>query len=166
MAVARGNATVVDSPENRRITADTLVAYFLEGPGPGQQPPPPASRTAAAGGGGREEVPGAGRIDRVEAFGNIEIRTVTDVVRGDRGVYSPATGMARLLGDVRITRGDNQLNGREAIVNMRTGVARLVSAPGVRVQGLIVPNQEEQQGATGAARPAQPGGMAPGGRGR
>jgi lipopolysaccharide export system protein LptA len=63
-------------------------------------------------------------------------------VRGDRGVYSPATGMARLLGEVRITRSDNQLNGREAIVNMRTGVARLVSSPGGRVQGLIMPNQE------------------------
>lgn len=163
MAVARGNATVVDSPENRRITADTLVAYFLEGPGQQQ----PAARTAAAAGNaGREEVPGAGRIDRVEAFGNVEIRTVTDVVRGDRGVYSPATGMARLLGDVRITRGDNQLNGREAIVNMRTGVARLVSSPGVRVQGLIVPNREEQQGAKGENRPAQPGATAPEGRGR
>ena len=70
-------------------------------------------------------------------------------MRGDRGVYSPATGMARLLGNVRITRGENQLNGREAIVNMCTGVARLVSAPGDRVQGLIMPNQE-QQGAAGA----------------
>jgi lipopolysaccharide export system protein LptA len=64
-------------------------------------------------------------------------------------VYSPATGMARLLGDVRITRGENQLNGREAIVNMRTGVARLVSTPGGRVQGLIQPNQDN-----GGASPA------------
>jgi lipopolysaccharide export system protein LptA len=90
-------------------------------------------------------------MDRVEAYGNVEIRTATEVVRGDRGAYSAATGLARLLGEVRITRGDNQVNGREAIVNMRTGVARLVSAPGTRVQGLIIPNQQE-----GAA--AQPGG--------
>src|SRR4029079_6846677 len=73
----------------------------------------------------------------------VEIRTATEVVRGDRGIYNAQTGMARLLGDGRITRGDNQINGREAIVNMRTGVARLVSAPGARVQGLIVPNQQE-----------------------
>ena len=36
---------------------------------------------------------GAGRgskVDRVEVFGNVEIRTETEVVRGDRGVYSPA----------------------------------------------------------------------------
>ena len=80
------------------------------------------------------------------------------VVRGDRGVYSAQTGMARLLGDVRITRGDNQINGREAIVNMRTGVARLVSSPGARVQGLIVPNQQdgaaEKPGATQQQQPA------------
>ena len=80
------------------------------------------------------------------------------MVRGDRGVYSAATGMARLLGDVRITRGDNQLNGQEAIVNLRTGVARLVSAPGARVQGLILPNQQPGQaaGPDGAAQPAAP----------
>jgi lipopolysaccharide export system protein LptA len=153
MAVARGDALVVDRQEDRRIRADTLVAYFLEdAPGAGAASPPrpqqPPVRPAAAGGGGgeREAPPGAGRIDRVEAFGNAEVRTATEVVRGDRGAYNPATGIARLLGNVRITRGDNQLNGREAIVNMRTGVARLVSAPGGRVQGLIQPNQDGSGG--------------------
>ncbi len=143
MAVARGNAVVVDNAESRRITADTLVSYFLDGPPPAAQPP------------GEQQVPGSGRVDRVEAFGNVEIRTADDVVRGSRGVYSAATGMARLLGDVRITRGENQLNGQEAIVNLRTGVARLVSRPGARVQGLILPNQ--QPGADDApARQATP----------
>jgi lipopolysaccharide export system protein LptA len=162
MAVARGNAVVVEPAEGRRIAADTLVAYFLDGPGgPGT---PPAPRPVVAP--GEREPPGAGRMDRVEAYGRVEIRTPTEVVRGDRGIYNAQTGMARLLGDVRITRGDNQINGREAIVNMRTGVARLVSAPGARVQGLIVPNQQE-----GAAQPA-PGGSptpaptGPGGRAR
>ena len=80
----------------------------------------------------------------------------TDVVRGDRGVYSAATGMARLLGDVRITRGDNQINGQEAIVNMRTGVARLVSTPGARVQGLILPNQNRPGGPAAGSAVAGP----------
>ncbi|MBK1657864.1 LptA/OstA family protein [Paracraurococcus ruber] len=142
MAVARGGALVVEPAENRRIRADTLVAYFLEGPGTPNAPPQPRPVAAP----GEREPPGAGRMDRVEAYGNVEIRTPTEVVRGDRGVYSAQTGMARLLGEVRITRGDNQVNGREAIVNMRTGVARLVSAPGARVQGLIVPQQEGQPG--------------------
>ena len=147
MAVARGGAVVVDNAEGRRIVADTLVAYFLDAPGT----TPAAARPATS---GQREVPGAGRMDRVEAFGNVEIRTPTDVVRGDRAVYSAVTGMARLLGNVRITRGDNQLNGQEALVNLRTGVARLVSAPGARVQGLILPNQQQPPAEGAAAQPA------------
>lgn len=166
MAVARGGAVVTDRAEGRRITADTLVAYFLEDAAPGG-----GATQASAGGAARpaaaaqraqtpegRDVPGAGKLDRVEAFGNVEIRTATDVVRGSRGVYSAATGMARLLGDVRITRGENQVNGQEALVNLRTGVARLVSAPGARVQGLILPQSQ------GAEDPlAQPGGARGGG---
>ena len=149
MAVARGNAVAVDSQEGRRIGADTLVSYLLpEGatpPATTAAPRPAAGRNAAAVTPAPDPSPGpgTGKVDRVEAFGNVEIRTATEVVRGDRGVYSPATGMARLLGEVRITRGDNQLNGREAIVNLRTGVARLVASAdrGERVRGLIVPER-------------------------
>jgi lipopolysaccharide export system protein LptA len=147
MAVARGGA-VVTTTDDRRITADTLVAHFLEAPAGETRPPvqpaaQPAAQPARPGAAG---LPGTGegsRIDRVEAFGNVEIRTPEEVVRGERGVYSPQTGLARLLGGVRITRGDNQLNGQEAIVNLRSGIARLVSTPGQRVQGLIVPQQNQ-----------------------
>jgi lipopolysaccharide export system protein LptA len=132
MAVARGNAVVVTS-DGRRVRADTLVAYFAETAAPGAAPRPQA--VAAPGS------PPPSSLDRVEAFGNVEIRTAEEVVRGDRGVYSPNTGLARLLANVRITRGENTLSGQEAIVNMQTGVARLVAAPGARVQGLVVPQQ-------------------------
>jgi lipopolysaccharide export system protein LptA len=163
MAVARGNAVVVTA-DGRRVRADTLVAYFLETAAPGATP---RTQTVAAGGAGTNAAGGAGTnaapggapgaqapssLDRVEAFGNVEIRTADEVVRGDRGVYSPNTGLARLLANVRITRGENTLSGQEAIVNMQTGVARLVSAPGARVQGLVVP----QQGGQGLPAPGQP----------
>jgi lipopolysaccharide export system protein LptA len=139
MAVARGGAVVTTS-DNRRIAADTLVAYFAEGPAPGQQSPAQAAPGARPGG-----LPGGegSRIERVEAFGSVEIRTPEEVVRGERGAYAPPTGLATLSGGVRITRGDNQLNGQEAIVDLRSGVSRLVSAPGQRVQGLIVQQQAE-----------------------
>jgi lipopolysaccharide export system protein LptA len=138
MAVARGAAVVTDRAEGRRVAADTLVAYFVDVPtGAGSAAAPARAQTPQG-----RDVPGAGKLDRVEAFGNVEIRTAGEVIRGSRGVYSAATGMARLLGDVRITRGENQVNGQEAIVNLRTGVARLVSAPGARVQGLILPQQQ------------------------
>lgn len=137
MAVARGAAVVV-TQDQRRIAADTLVGYFQ--PEGAQQRPAPAANAPAG-----RQTPGQGsQLERVEAFGNVEIRTPEEVVRGDRGVYSEVTGLARLLGGVRITRGDNQLNGQEAIVNMRSGIARLVSTPGQRVQGLIIPQQGQQ----------------------
>ena len=152
MAVARGNAVVV-TQDGRRISADTLVAYMLDDPAPGAAPATPATRVnqpRPGTEGAAAPPPGQGRIDRVELFGNVEIRTETEVVRGERGVYSAGTGQARLLGDVRITRGENQVNGREALVNLNTGISRIVSAPGERVRGLIV---QQQQPTPAAANP-------------
>ncbi|TCI00250.1 hypothetical protein EJV46_06305 [Roseococcus sp. SYP-B2431] len=173
MAVGRGSALVV-TQDGRRITADTLVAYMLEDPPPGAPPTaagapagqPVAVRVPTQARPGTEGTqgppPGQGRIDRVELFGNVEIRTETEVVRGDRGVYSAATGLARVLGNVRITRGENHVNGREALVNLNTGVSRIISQPGQRVQGLIVPGSQAQPGADpGASLAAPPRGQAP-----
>jgi len=136
MAVARGNALVV-TQDGRRITADVLVAYLLEDDAAPAAAPRPGTEGAAA------PPPGQGRLDRVELFGNVEIRSAEEVVRGERGVYAAGTGLARLLGDVRITRGANQINGQEALVNLNTGVSRLVGQGGQRVQGLIAPSQRD-----------------------
>ena len=136
MAVARGNA-VLRTKDNRYVGADTLVSYLT----PEGTPAPVRCTTPGA----APPPPGSGRIDRVELFGHVEIRTETEVVRGDRGVYSAETGLARILGNVRITRGDNQVNGTEALVNFNTGISRLVNAPGDRVRGLIVPQQQQQR---------------------
>jgi len=153
MAVGRGSALVV-TQDGRRIAADTLVAYMLEDP-PAAGAPGQAARPASAARPGTEGTagppPGQGRIDRVELFGNIEIRTETEVIRGDRAVYSAGTGMARVLGNVRITRGENLVAGREALVNLNTGVSRILSQPGERVQGIITP----QQGGEAARPPGQ-----------
>ncbi len=163
MAVARG-AAVVTTQDGRRLQGDTIVGYFLENapepPARGARParaaatPAPVApgQQSATLAGGPAAPPGAGsKLDRVEAFGNIEIRTTTEIIRGDRAVYSPVSGVARVLGNVRITRGENQLNGQEAIVDLTANNARLVASPGARVQGLIVPNSE--QPATGQPRP-------------
>jgi len=171
MAVARGGARAVTN-DNRQISADTLVGYFLEqAPAPATPAPQaaaarapapapggPAIRTpgaAPAAAGAPRRVPGEGsKLDRVEVFGNVEIRTEAEVVRGDRAVYSPVTGMARVLGGVRITRGQNQLQGQEAIVNLRTGISRLVATPGARVQGMVLPSSGQEAGRPGG-QPAQ-----------
>ncbi len=144
MAVGRGNAVVITT-DARRLAADTLVAFIEE---EGAAPRPAATTPGA-------EPPGAGgKLKRLEAYGNVEARTATDVIRGDRALYTPDTGLARVIGNVRVTSGQNQINGPAAEVNMRTGVARMLADPGGRVQGVIVPNSTPGAGAaTPGARP-------------
>ncbi len=120
MAVARGNAVVVTN-DGRRLAADTLVAYTTDAPQP-RRPTP----VAAAADMRDDPLAASGKLQKVEAFGNVTVRTVTDTAIGDRAVYVPDTGIARLAGHVRITRGENQLDGTEAEVNMKTGIARLL----------------------------------------
>ena len=145
MSVARGDALVVTN-DAKRVAADTLVAYTTDNPPPASATPPPAPAAPAAAAG--DPLAASGKLQRVEAFGNVSIRTPTDTVTGDRGVYLPDTGMARLGGNVRVTHGQSQLNGAEADVNMKTGIATLIarqpgesSIPG-RVHGLVVPNDQ------------------------
>ncbi len=150
MAVGRGNALVV-ATDGRRLSGDVLVGYTKEAGAGGTAARPDGPRPA----GGLDS---SGKLERVEAYGNVEVRTETDTVRGDRGVYVPDSGMARVLGSVRVIHGQNVITGTAADVNMKTGIAHVVSDPGRRVQGLIMPNEKPGQAGT---RPAGPGGRAP-----
>ena len=155
MAVARGDAVVV-TRDGRRLAADTLVAYTAP---PSAAPPAAAKQPQSASPGGDDLLGASGKLEKVEAYGHVSVRTATDTVTGDRGIYVPETGIAVLAGNVHITRGQNQLNGAEAEVNMKTGVARLLSGTAGRVQGLVVPNDStnrELSGSTTAA-PAKAG---------
>ncbi len=123
-AVARGGA-VAAGADGRRIRADALTARFAEGPD------------------------GALEAVRVDAVGNVEIVTPTEVARGREGVYDVRAGVAVLSGDVRITRGETQLNGARAEVNLETGLSRIVSAGngagGGRVRALLVPESRKAE---------------------
>jgi lipopolysaccharide export system protein LptA len=144
MAVARGDAVVVTA-DARRISADTLVAYTLDAaaaPAAAPNTPPPPARP------GDSVAEMAGKLERVEAFNNVSIRTATDIVTGDRAVYVPDTGIAHLGGHVRISRGGNQVNGSEAVVNMKTGVATLLAGDSGRVTGLVIPNDQSNAAAS------------------
>ena len=157
ISIGRGNA-VVTTNDGRRIRADVLVGYSAPptpqpGAAPAQKQPKPAA--GAAPNNGQDPIGSSGKLQKVNAFGNVVVRTQTETVRGDRGVYVPDTGIARIVGNVHITRGQNQLNGAAAIVNMHTGIATMTEDPGARVQGLIVPN--EAGGAKGGPGSASEG---------
>ena len=120
VAVARGDA--VATRERQKIRADTLTAFF------------------------EKSKKGGTVLSQVEADGNVVITTPEEVARGREGVYNAQKGTATLTGDVRITRGKNQLNGERAVVNLNTGVSRLLPAgkDGGRVKGLFTPGTVPQ----------------------
>jgi lipopolysaccharide export system protein LptA len=152
MAVARGNA-VVTTNDGKRLSADTLVAYTTDV----QQPPAGATqvaaKTPAPTDNNDDPLAASGKLQKVELFGNVIVRTPTDTAIGDRAVYVPDTGIARLAGKVRLTRGQNQLDGTEAEVNMKTGISRLLSAAKGGVHGLVVPNDATNQQLTAPGDP-------------
>ena len=160
MSVGRGNA-VVNTSDGRRLTADVLVGYTVDPNAP--QTTAPLQKVAAA----APAKPGAdpladasGKLQRVDAFGHVEVRTATEIIHGDKGVYIPDTGIARIAGNVNMTRGQNELHGDEALINLRTGVSTLTRTPGRRVEGLVVPNdtsQPSKPGAPAATSQAQAG---------
>ena len=158
MAVARGNAVVL-TKDARRLAADVLVAYTTDtgarGSGPSAAPGAakyPAKPAAAPAGGG-DEITASGKLEKMEAFGHVSVRTPTDTAIGERAVYVPDSGIARLAGNVRITRGQNQLNGQEAEVDMKTGISRLLSGATERVTGLVVPNDATSRDARDLTQP-------------
>lgn len=132
LAVARGDA-LATRPQDR-IRADRLVALLARD---------------------SEDKQG---LSRVDADGGVVITTKAETARGDRGTYDLDSDRALLLGNVRITRGQNQLNGPAAEVDLKSGVSRLLSSvPGAapaptapaapeRVRGLFIPNQQGEGG--------------------
>jgi len=149
MAVARGNAVLVTT-DARRVSADVLVAYFAD---PASPPGAPAAgQTVAVK--PADPTDASGKLQRVEAFGNVELRGPNDLARGGRAVYVADTDMATLVDNVRITHLDpkqpSQLNGNAAVVNMKTGVARLVPGGGQRLQGAILPAETPPAGSAPA----------------
>jgi lipopolysaccharide export system protein LptA len=151
-SVARGNALVLTT-DGRRISADTLVGYSEDpnahpaGAAPASPPAPAKSASGA------DPLAATGKLQRVEAYGNVRVRTATETVYADRGVYVPDTGIAHVVGHVRVTRGQNQINGVAADVNMKTGISTMLSGPAQRVEGLIVPSDAQGAGTSPAANP-------------
>ena len=114
LAVARGDAVV--TREDKRIFAQVITAHFSED----------ANNSD---------------LERIDAFENVHVSSQTEYATGDRGVYLVKKELATLDGNVKITQGENQLNGDRGVVNLNTGVSRLVSSGQKPVQGLLVPRE-------------------------
>lgn len=128
---ALGGAKIIHGADI--LTADSMTAWLVEG------------------------ADGKQALDRVEAYNNVVITTPTEVLRGDKGVYSAKTNIAEMQGSVRIERGPNILEGARAEIDLTTNVSKMhggsaVGATGTsggdtRVRGVFYPGSEKKGGA-------------------
>ncbi|NUB13234.1 hypothetical protein GAY28_11255, partial [Azospirillum brasilense] len=120
LTVARGDAVAVRIANGDRLRADILIGQLKKMPD------------------------GSTQMERIDGAGSVVVTTATDVALSDKLVYSVADETAVLLGNVKITRNDNQLKGDAAEMNMKTKVNRVIAGPatGGRVMGLLIPGQE------------------------
>ncbi len=114
LAIALGNATAVE--QDRRLRADRLTAYLTKA-------------------GSGDSAGARSRVDHINATGNVLLSTPTEIIRADEGVYTVAAEQALLCGQVKISRGNSQLNGECAEVDLKNGRSLLKG----RVNSLIIP---------------------------
>ncbi|WP_145732847.1 LptA/OstA family protein [Nitrospirillum pindoramense] len=137
LLVARGNAVAIND-KGDRIRADVLVGIMEQN----------AAKQL--------------EMTRMDAKGNVLIVTPKDIARGSDGTYNVKTRIAILTGDVKLTQGQNQVNGHRAEVNNATGVSRMLpdeTVKGGRVHSVLVPKRSDQPAApAGSTKP--PGGGA------
>lgn len=118
IAVARGDAVVTN--KDGQLQADLISAYFVQ-------------------------QNGDMTVTQMDAVGNVAVITPGEVVRGDKGRYFVDQKMVTVAGNVRVTRGQNQLNGAFAEVDLANQVSRLLSTPdgsvNRRVTGLFSPGK-------------------------
>lgn len=127
VAVARGDAVAIR--EDQRLRADSLTAHL------------------------REDANGKMEIRRIDAVGRVEIATPTEFITGSKAVYYVQRRFATLSGAVKVTRGENQLNGEYAEVDLVTGISKLMAGPpgstgSQRVRGLLNPQQAPESGSS------------------
>ncbi len=178
VAQATGGVTLINGTD--RLTAATMTAWLTAGSegnrsAAGQEGL--ALKRAVAEGspvavtergrlqGGRMEATfhrapaGGTALTHLVVTDGVTVRTPDEVARADWGRYTAATEQAELVGNVRLTRGPNQLNGGYAVVDVKNGRSRLLARPpgnarrtpakmpgDGRVRGLLVPKSAEGNG--------------------
>ena len=114
-ATATGNAQIFDKVNQRSLSAQIIIVEFAK-------------------------VEGKNVLVQAKAQGGVVVKTAQELISAQSGVYNAKDQTINLLGQVKITRGANQLNGEKAVVNLRTGLSSLQGAGSQRVRALFYPN--------------------------
>jgi len=129
LAIWRGSAEALQ--DRARLRADVLKIYN-KSQGPAQP--------GAAG-------PSCGKLERMEAQGNVYYATPTQRVHGDAATYDAGADTITFVGDVVAAQGQNVLTGERLVIKVATGEAQMQASakgrnkPG-RVRGVIYPKQQ------------------------
>ncbi|HYM31252.1 MAG TPA: LptA/OstA family protein [Candidatus Cybelea sp.] len=150
IATFRGNVDALQG--DLRLKADTLIVHYrnkADSPPAAQPPPKTAAKGSAAGAAASADADpfAGGSISRIDANGHVFVSSPEESGRGDTGYYDVDKRVIVLEGSqVVLTRGQNVLRGNRAVMNLDTGRSTLDVAPGQRVHGLFVPEQNSGQG--------------------
>ena len=104
IAIATGNAEAKKSNEFV-VSADKLVWYLTE------------SKKVT-------------KVKKLLGFKNVSIKTNNEVAFSDKAIYNNITEICKLYGNVKLQRGESFLLGEYAEVDLKTGISKLLPAPG------------------------------------
>jgi len=65
-------------------------------------------------------------IKKIVGFKNVEIENDNEIAFSDKALYNNKKEECKLFGNVKIKRGENFLTGDFAVINMKTGVSKLL----------------------------------------
>ena len=92
------------------------------------------------------------QIQRLDAAGGVVVHSPSETARGDFGVYDLDRKLITLIGNVQLTRDNNQVNGSRLVIDLDSGRAVIdggppgVNSSGGRVTGhFTVPQRQQRQ---------------------
>jgi lipopolysaccharide export system protein LptA len=128
---SEGKVVAVGSPVVKNgedtLEADTVTAWLYQ---KGETPPSSAAK---------------GNLKRAEAEGHVVITTASEKSTSDKAVYIGEKNSAELIGNVKINRGPNILEGARAEMDLTAKVSRMFGEDGKpgRVKGVFFPGSEK-----------------------
>jgi lipopolysaccharide export system protein LptA len=90
----------------------------------------------------------ASAVKRLEASGGVVVTSADQKATGSSGVFDMTTNLATLDGDVVLNQGPNVIRGKQLVVDMKTGIARVLGG----TNGLFVPSKDQTKPGGAAAK--------------
>lgn len=112
IAIARGDGTAIS--KGRQLNGDILTAFFKDD-----------KKTSPSNANTENDAPS---LKKIEAAGHVIVRTDGKKATANRGIYDGQTDTAVLIGDVRLTDVQGQIEAPYGEVNLKTGTSRVLAS--------------------------------------